>query len=431
MCSIMLAFLTGCSYFDEKYDSGDNESSNAVGQEELTFPEGYTGGSVYAYPKSNEIYWFETMAEALDTIERLELNGSAVEEVGVFNCTEEYFDVKVQLLINRGTAEPVEEGSSPFDRKANVEVKWFAFNEYISIEELVYTYAEDICCLSSGNNNMFSDRSEKQIINSCDLTIDFGVKEYGLDWPDNVAHPNYYTVYYRGERISNFEINAPEDILPKDIIIELLDTYMIVGNFMPVYTQSFEEAHINCDYYWVETYEELEEALCVLKSYGNTINKEIAFDCEGLSFGDSIIDCKYLIVLTKTSETPIGNEENFLKRKFKKVSVKWLAFDRFTPIHYPHHEYTYLYAGAIFDTGSIYRFKYSDKETNIDLLDVGYWRCGDLSWSSNLAPGYYVVFYGEEELCHLDVSKNRFPTYEDYPPDEFIYELIKTIKFIE
>lgn len=427
ICSMLLAFLTGCSYFDKKDDGGgDSESSNSTRLEEVAFPEGYTGGSVNAHPNLYELYWFETYQEFTDAISRLEDHGSTVYREGVMEYAGDYLDIKYLIKIRRDSVEPLKEGQNPFERKADrVTIEWYALDRYVPVEELVYLYVEDYSCFSHYRTSVKYVKIEDVKL----ITVDFGVPEYGLDWPEEVSVPYEYRVYY--DAISIYSLGVDKDKhVPSEVVLDLVKGFKWIGN-TDQQTISPPSCYPVREYYWCETFEEVEEAVELLISYGNTIDTEIAFNCEGLRFYDRIIDCKYRLVLESFEETDNANEQNFLARRFKSVEVEWYAFDRFYPIfdRYSENsnvEYNYLFT-SLDNVNSDYHYPELTDEVS---LTIEYFH-GEIDPPDSFSALNYFVRINGNKFCEVKFNMDKFTSPSEFPPAEFGLEFVKTFKFIQ
>ena len=79
--------------------------------------------------------------------------------------------------------------------------------------------------------------------------------------------------------------------------------------------------HLVYGYYWLETYEEVLEAVELLKSNGSTILRSIAFDCD-----DEILDSKFCFVYPRSKAEPLEEGKNFFDRKIDNCEFMWFAF---------------------------------------------------------------------------------------------------------
>ena len=250
ICSMLLALLSGCSYFDKTNDGGnenkeDTDKSDPVNgncSSSHLVPEGYTGGFSYdsCLHAVTGFYWLETYEEVLEAIELLASHGSTVENkqygntvkrsIG-FNYEGDLFDVKWCFRYSRSKAEPLEEGKSFFDRRIDEgEFVWYAFAKDVTIDKLVYSDYEVYGPLRiyypnksfvSGLYNYIVD-----VENVEDLYFDwFGRYDYGV-----VDHPlenSYYEIMYQGELVAEmtFDYNYP---LPIESHKEFLSTMVVV-----------------------------------------------------------------------------------------------------------------------------------------------------------------------------------------------------------
>ena len=432
LCFALLLSASSCDLvervkglFDEDKTEGPKEPERVV----VEVPEGYTGGSKYAQPEYHEIYWFETVAEAKDAISRLEAHGSTVYKSALLDYSSEDYDVKVMLNIDRTYVEPLKDGQNPFDRKAEkVYVDWFLFDEYISIDELVYINAEDVCML---HNLAISVEGEKcKIDNTSLLTIDHGLPEFGLDWPENATSPNKYVIYYDGEFIFSADINGDKGLLPKDVAKEMSKTATVVGNTANYRAKYPEEDHMNMECYWFETYGELISAIETLKAHGSTITPNYVFDCEGMMLNGTPLDCKYAISFSKHNNPPLDEGQNFFERKINDVYVSWSAYDKFYPIleknqSFQSFRYEYVFKiNRVHDTiipindDSLLTITYDLKEYGLD------WQ-----WD-NTSPLTYVIWYKDDEIATVPLWET-FGNLSNFPPKEFALEFVKTIRLVK
>ena len=427
LCLALILSASSCDLVERvKWLFGDKaEEPQKPERVVVEVPEGYTGGSMYAYPKYYEIYWFETVAEAKDAISRLEAHGSTVYKSALLDYSSEDYDVKVMLKIDRTYVEPLKDGQNPFDRKAEkVYVDWFLFDEYISIDELVYINAEDVCML---HDLAISVEGEKcKIDNTNLLTIDHGLPEFGLDWPDNVAPPTRYYIYYQDELIMSCEINEPDDILPEEHALEMLKGATIVGNMENDWFQSgwIPEEYVGWESYWFETYDELLSALEVLRAHDSTIVPTYVFDCEGMMFTGTPLDCKYEITFKTNNAEPLQEGRGFFERKIVNVSVHWYAFNRY-----------YNTAGRGLEMYNVLSSNAWNDVATIDdeaLLTISYdFPHSGLEISDGVRPVLYAISYNGNYIGDVYICDGNYnPGLTDYPPPEFALEFVKTIRYI-
>ena len=435
LCFALLLSASSCDLvervkglFDEDKTEGPKEPERVV----VEVPEGYTGGSRYAQPEYHEIYWFETVAEAKDAISRLEAHGSTVYKSALLDYSSENYDVKVMLKIDRTYVEPLKDGQNPFDRKAGeVYIRWFLFDEYISIDELVYMSAEDICKVYGLTLSVKGD--ECKIENPELLTIDHGLPEFGLDWPENAAPPNKYIAYYDGEFIFSADINGEKGLLPKDIAKEMLKTATVVGN-----TAASKAPLLNYGdrYYSFETYDELISALETLKAHGSTLRcPTYVFDCEGVMFNNTPLDCKYIITFNSHRAEPLKEGQNPFERKIEGIGVYWEAFDSFNCV-YDNEGYP-IFAGGwhkVFNNFSHEGELYGVREIEDDELLTIYYDFPD--WTLDISftgqPVCYAISYDGDHIWDVRIYEGMANDHDlsDYPPPEFALEFVKTIRYI-
>ena len=256
--SVLLAFLTGCSYIEEiicgctDNSADDSETDNSGANSDDRYvnghghtgivPEGYTGGFTEdsCLHEVTGIYWLETYEEVLEAIELLASHGSTVENkqygntvkrsIG-FNYEGDLFDVKWCFSYSRSKAEPLEEGKSFFDRRIDEgEFEWFAFAKDVTIDKLVYSNYEVYGPLRiyypnksfvSGLYNYIVD-----VENVEDLYFDwFGRYDYGV--VDHPLEESYYEIMYQGELVAKmtFDYNYP---LPIEYHKEFLSTMVVI-----------------------------------------------------------------------------------------------------------------------------------------------------------------------------------------------------------
>lgn len=426
LCLTIVLSVTSCALVQRIKDVLTDGEKGEPQQVVVEVPEGYTGGMRHAYPKYNEVHWFETVGEARDAISRLEAHGSSVYKCALMDVPEENYDVKVMIIFNRTYVEPLQEGQNPFDRKAkDVQVYWFLFNEYIPIDELVYMYADDIRMLMTSS---LTAEGEKCKIESPELlTVDYGLSGYSLDLPEDTAPPAKYVIYYSGERIFSIDINRPEDILPNEIATNMAKSAFIVGNTNQEVDKSATDIHGNEDCYWFETYDELLTAIETLKSYGSTIEPGYVFDCDGIMFKDAPLDCKYVICFNKKGNPPLREGQNFFERKIENVGINWFAFDRFYPIFDKNDNSQYFFDDSVLTFYGPNKDTVTIEDNALLTIDYGIPEVG-LDWPYDSPPGIYRIYYDGEDI--LDLEFHGLNSFSKYPPPEFALELVKAIKCI-
>ena len=98
----------------------------------------------------------------------------------------------------------------------------------------------------------------------------------------------------------------------KDRIVPVGYTAGITGDY---------HAHLVYGYYWLETYEEVLEAVELLKSHDSTILRSIAFDCD-----DEILDSKFCFKYARSKAEPLEEGKNFFDRKIDNCEFIWFGF---------------------------------------------------------------------------------------------------------
>ena len=99
---------------------------------------------------------------------------------------------------------------------------------------------------------------------------------------------------------------------------------------------NLEEYHHYNEVYWLETYDEVVEAVELLKSHGTEIPPIILFDCE--EYG---LDMKFCISFRKSSE-PYTDGKNYFDRKLEIVEIySFVFFEDVTveELEYSHYNY--------------------------------------------------------------------------------------------
>ena len=252
ICSIMLALLTGCSYFDKTNDGGnenkeDTDKSDPVNgncSSSHLVPEGYTGGFSQdpCMHAVTGFYWLETYEEVLEAIELLASHGSTVENkqygntvkrsIG-FNYEGDLFDVKWCFVYSRSKAEPLEEGKNFFDRRIDEgEFCWYAFGKDVTIEELIYSsyQREKYCGFSIRYPRISTPGLYNYIVdveNVEDLYFDwFGRYNYGV--VDQPLEESYYEIMYQGELVAEIEYCNYDYPLPIEYHDEFLSTMVVI-----------------------------------------------------------------------------------------------------------------------------------------------------------------------------------------------------------
>jgi hypothetical protein len=199
LCIATVFSLTSCEIVD--YVSGWFEE-----EEESLYPRGYTGGCQTAYGELESILiiWFETYDEFIEAIERTRAQGTKIPRVAYFDCEEYGIDIKFCVILRRHLLPDIQEGESYFDKKLHdddLSIFTCVFFEYISIEELEYTYFE--------RYPGFRVKSEG-IGTHYPAAVDYDSVEIILH-PNINASDSYiprYDVYYYGEMQFYFNTNS-------------------------------------------------------------------------------------------------------------------------------------------------------------------------------------------------------------------------------
>ena len=149
---LSVLMLSSCQYIpflsgDEGAEQSENQNSDELqcyDQSDSGFPEGYTGGWDIT-GSSMSYYWVETYDECVAAIELLKSHGSTFASSAIFNCEDEFVDVKYCFgFSHHSKGDRIKYGENPFERYyADVWVTSVGFYEDVTIEELVYSNIED------------------------------------------------------------------------------------------------------------------------------------------------------------------------------------------------------------------------------------------------------------------------------------------------
>ena len=238
ICSMLLAFLSGCSYFDYKNEdeggdietsNGTNENSSDNNQNQGSGNKKYTGGleSDSHFHAEYGIYWLETYEEVTEAVELLKSHGSTIKRSIGFDCEGDLLDVKWCFLYQWSDAEPLEEGKSFFDRKIDDgEFVWYAFYLDTTIDELLYSYAYDYDCMKIDYGAYRFSRSFANVEDASDLVFNwFGKDRYeGCETPEN----GKYIIEYKGEEWAYMHSVNEDRVLPQEYFDVFLSTVVIV-----------------------------------------------------------------------------------------------------------------------------------------------------------------------------------------------------------
>ena len=175
-------------------------------------------------------------------------------------------------------------------------------------------------------------------------------------------------------------------------------------------------AHLVYGYYWLETYEEVLEAVELLKSHDSTIKRSIAFDCD-----DEILDSKFCFRYSRSKAEPLEEGKNFFDRKIDDCEFMWFAFLEDVTID----ELLYSYISWY----NYLRIRYiEDQAHHRDFLDIHDTDELTLDWylsELGLEPDkvYYIRLNGK---IYVDVDCNK-----GVIPPEYYQEFANSIVIIE
>ena len=147
------------------------------------------------------------------------------------------------------------------------------------------------------------------------------------------------------------------------------------------------------EYYWVETYDELVEAMNLLKSHGSTFGEAIITNYEG-----DLFDTKYCIAMTRWGGFAeyVKFGDNPFDRWAKEVAIISYAFLEDVTIDELVYSYVEDYDVIAINHGEHFN-RYVDKGKPISLEDP--------SWEYFDQDNYYAIYYGEKLLLNPERSK--------------------------
>ena len=179
--------------------------------------------------------------------------------------------------------------------------------------------------------------------------------------------------------------------------------------------------HLEMGVYWLETYEEVLDAVELLKSHGSTIARSIGFNCEG-----ELLDVKWCFMYKWSKAEPLEEGKNFFDRKiddgefvwygfFDDVSIDDFLYDR-TINYYDFLKVSYVGPG---ETEKMF-----DSIENVDDLSLGWpgQEFGDPP--SHRWGGYYYVKNKDKNYVIVHFDKNLIP-------DEYHDGFAKSLVVIE
>ena len=228
ICSIILAFLTGCSYFEKKDDDANEKSQNNESQSQEPEKK-YTGGisSDRHFHLEYGVYWLETYEEVLEAVELLKSHGSTIERSIGFNCEGELLDVKWCFMYKWSKAEPLEDGKNFFDRRIDDgEFIWYGFFDDVSIDDFLYdrdvTYYDYLHVSYMGPGE--TQRTFESIENVDDLSLGWPGQEFG-DPPSKQWWSLYYVMYKDKEYVI---VHFDENLIPDEYHNDFAKSIVII-----------------------------------------------------------------------------------------------------------------------------------------------------------------------------------------------------------
>lgn len=150
--------------------------------------------------------------------------------------------------------------------------------------------------------------------------------------------------------------------------------------------------------YWFETYEEVLEAMELLKSHGSQIYRTVGFNYES-----DFMDSKFFFIYPKKYAEPLEEGKRFLDRRIDGGCFVWYGFTRDVTID----EFLYdstRHSYVIFGIHSITR---EDFRLRTDIEDVNklYFRWfgkDDLGLENPMNANPYYLFYEDVFICELE-----------------------------
>lgn len=167
--------------------------------------------------------------------------------------------------------------------------------------------------------------------------------------------------------------------------------------------------------WWIETYDELVDAMDLLKSHGSTFQKMIISDYEG-----ELFDVKYCIHISRISEGTerIKYGDNPFDRKAVGVIVQLYAF--FDEVTIDEINYGYV---SNYDTMKITSFSHSIIESDtVPSFEPSHWKRHDNS------KGYSL--YDDTHNFILQVQRNKKDNSDIEIPDEALDAVVESLVFI-
>ena len=175
--------------------------------------------------------------------------------------------------------------------------------------------------------------------------------------------------------------------------------------------------HAEKGVYWLETYEEVLEAIELLKSHGSTVSRSIAFDCEG-----DLLDVKYCFLYSKSKAEPLEEGKNFFDRKIDGGEFQWYAFYEDVAIE------DFMYYNLVIDydvmrikyVGDTWLYRDFENVEDTSNLSISWWGKGHYDDCEEEplpeAESYYIM-HNDYTYAELEYSETLLP--KDYY-DEFL-----------
>jgi hypothetical protein len=204
------------------------------------------------------------------------------------------------------------------------------------------------------------------------------------------------------------------------------------------YTGGFHhQPGANIEYWWVETYEEVIEAIELLKSHGSTFSQEPEYQLR-LTYEGDLFDAKYCFEITgvgsKTEKIKWG--DNPFDRHAENVRISSYAFFEDVTIDEINHSYIYdrhtrykAYGFGIYSSSK----EDSDNSLQEDII-VGEWIEGS---KTDYGDSRYIfkVYSDEQKKTHIYVSTCFYLTEDEVKElkmtEECINDLINSSKVID
>ena len=168
------------------------------------------------------------------------------------------------------------------------------------------------------------------------------------------------------------------------------------------YTGGFtnrQDEHDKYEIYWLETYDEVLEAIELLKSHGSTITPSLAFNCEG-----ELMDVKYCFIFEKKNAEPLEEGKNFFDRKIDDGIFSWYGFFEEISIE----DLVYLYIDILdFVSFSGFAFYYEADFSVVEKIDdvSGISFYSGKENTEELSGLWYNLYYRGEYFARLKFMK--------------------------